>query len=575
MSAKKIFNIVEIDQDYCTRTFGVGTCTAALGPLVANKCWNTEETCALRSAYLKGLNTLKFCEATFPLKDGNYMPRLVSVGGYEQVVNIAGFDNTLSGIGRRAKVQIVLADEASRDVLTDKYWDQRISGAAQFDGVGYDPIRNGSFWSKFKARFPNYSGRALRVRQAEIVNGSVSIIKTRHYVIDNIKGPDDRGRVTIDAKDILSLADDEKAVAPKLSKGTLVEDLDATSGTFAVTNGASYPASGVLVIANEAMRYTRSGNVFSVQRGSLGSTASSHNQGDTVQLAYHIERKRGDLVIRELLETYGGIAVSWLDIAGWKSEFDKWGQKMILSATICKPTGVSKLLAEINQIGIAIWWDEVAQKIKIKLNHPPEDDPVTWTRESNMIAFSQNDDDSQRITGAEMWAMQKDVTKDLQDTNFSVSVQSVSIQSLAMFSSRTKRLNTRWLNHGDVSSMAILTGRILNRFKRSPVKYSVTVDIKDDPALTDIVRLDHYAITDVTGRPVQKLAQVTMRKDRELGVSVDVDLEASAYGSVFTRIGPNNIPRYGSATAAQKSRYAFIAPNSGFFSDGTPAYTFI
>ena len=71
--------IVEIDLDYCSRTFGVGVCTASLGGEVLRKCYNTWSTCRLKSAYNKTLLTLRFIQqsASMP-RGGNYIPALVS-----------------------------------------------------------------------------------------------------------------------------------------------------------------------------------------------------------------------------------------------------------------------------------------------------------------------------------------------------------------------------------------------------------------------------------------------------------------------------------------------------------------
>jgi hypothetical protein len=69
--------IVEIDQDKCSRTFGVSPCTAS-----GERCFNTYATCKLKSAYALGAPlTLRFCEDNLGQYYDSYylMPFLESI----------------------------------------------------------------------------------------------------------------------------------------------------------------------------------------------------------------------------------------------------------------------------------------------------------------------------------------------------------------------------------------------------------------------------------------------------------------------------------------------------------------
>lgn len=127
-----------------------------------HKCYNAWGSCQYYQAFNKGVKTIRFCNDTYRIAGGEYIPCLRSVTGYEQEVNISGYKDTLEGMGRRARISVVMMDFTDRGVTVDKYWQQRMSGAAQYSGIGYDPVDRGTFWSKFKARNPNYAGRPLR-----------------------------------------------------------------------------------------------------------------------------------------------------------------------------------------------------------------------------------------------------------------------------------------------------------------------------------------------------------------------------------------------------------------------------
>lgn len=578
----KIFRLVEIDIDQCTREFGVGACLAAFGPGVVRKCYNSFPTCQFKQYYNKGVNTLRFVESSYPIKGGNYIPALVKVGGYEQEVNIAGFSDKIGGLGVRASVSVTFRDFPSRDTLTDKYFAGRMDGTAQTDEGPYDPLSRGSFWTKFKARNPNYAGRPLRVIWGYYDDDGLPVAeRTRHYVMDELAGPDASGNVTIKAKDILSLADDKKALAPRGSAGRLLEDINATVTRLTLSpagiGNLGYPASGFVTIGSEIMGFTRAGDVLTVARGDKGTVAATHKANDTVQLAFDVDRVRADSVIYSLLVDYGNVPASYIDFAEWQAEFDRWGATIMLKATICKPTGVSKLIAEINQLGITVWWDEIAQKVRIKLNHPPDSDPVEWSDRNNIMSITAEDNDDERATRVEMWTVQIDPTKELTKDNFlrgyiAVSVDSESPESYGL--PRTQSIYNRWLNQGADAATKIITGRLLNRYKRAPVTYKVKLDIKDDPSLTDVISLNSYITTDDTGNVAPKLTEVYYRSDDELGSTVMAKLQAFQFDARYGLIAENTRPVYSLSTDAQKRKGSYFVGPSLLFGDSSGPYQF-
>lgn len=583
MSGERIVQVVEIDVPQCTREFGVGACGATLGAAAAYKCFNTFPTCTYKQAFNRGTVTLKFIEPSYSVKGGNYIPALRSVSGREQEVNIAGFSDRAVGLGVRASVNVSLADFTDRDTLTDKYWAERMSGTAQLSGIGYDPMDRGSFWTKFKARNPNYSGFPLRVIQAHYnAAGALVYDVIRSYVISDIDGPSGSGSVTIKAKDILSLADDKKALAPFTSIGRVGVDFNETADNFTLSPagvGASYPASGRITIGSEIMTFARVGDVMTLTgRGLQGTEAASHSINDTVQVAYHVDRVRADVVIRDLLMTYGNIPAGYIDVAEWSSEFDRWGASMVLSATICKPTGVAKLISEINQLGVTVWWDEVAQKIRVKLNHPPEENPVEISDRNNIISIKQEDNEDERATRVSLWSVQIDPTKDLSAGNFMRNYITIYVDGEHEEyhdESRTHTITTRWLNHGADAAAKIITGRLLIRYQNAPIIYTVVLDAKDDIKLTDVVALNSHVATDPTGNSDTRLTQVFYRSDTKAGSQITVKLQRFLFNARYGVITENSRPDYNSSTQAQKDKGTYLVGPTLLFADGTGAYRFV
>lgn len=584
MALREIVQIVEIDIDQCTRTFGVAPCLATLSVDTPRKCYNSYQTCAFKSAYAKGVNTLKFVSASYPIKEGTFIPALINVSGRDQEVNIAGFTPNLGGLGQRASVNITLADFPYNDVLTDKYWAQRISGAAQIDEPGYDPRARGSFWTKFKARNPNYAGRALRVIDAHYnAVGGVVYDRTRHYIIEEFEGPGDQGEVRIVAKDILKLADDEKALAPVQNNGKLAADIDDDDTTATLTpagiGNLEYQASGFVVIGSEIIGFTRVGDVMTLNRGLKGTERSSHSVNDSVQVCYNVNNVRADVVIRDLLVNYAQIPASYIPTAQWAAEFDRWGSKLLLNATICKPTGVTELLEEISQLGITIWWDELARLIRIRLNHINEEPAVSVNDRNNIISIKSVDNDDERATRIAFWTVQIDPTKALSKDNFKRGYIQAYVDGETDFlygKSTTKTVYCRWLNQGADAVAKIVSGRLLNRYKRAPVTYTVTLDAKDDINLVDVVALSsENAVTDDTGKAIEKVTQVFYREDDFPNGTITLKLQSFQFDGRYGYITENSRPSYTASTTAQRNRGAYFVGPSLTFSDGKGPYLFV
>lgn len=583
MAPRDIIQVIEIDIDQCTLTWGVGACPASLSTANVRKCYNSWATCPVRQAYNKGTNTLRFINGGQPIKGQNYLPSLVSVSGYEQEVNIAGFTPDIGGLGKRASINVVMEDFQYNDFLTDKYQSERVSGAAQNNEGGYNPLNRGSFWSKFKARNPNYGGRPLRVINGYFNgSGGFTAVETRNYVMSEIDGPGSDGRVTIKAKDILALADNEKAKAPVQNNGRLLNDINETQTTATLSpagiGNAEYPASGVATIGSEIVRFTRVNNTLTIERGVLGTQASRHSASDSVQLAYRATNQRADVVIRDLLINYAGIPSSYIPFGQWQAEFSKWGSSLVLNSCICKPTGVTKLLEEITQLGITIWWDEVDQLIKLKLNHPNEDPEKPINDRNAIIKAEISDNDSDRATRIAFWTVQIDPTKDLSPDNFLRGYYQVALEEESPDAYNqviTKTILCRWLNQGNESATKIISGRLLNRYRTAPITYSVTIDSKDDIRLSDVVTLEHMGATDVTGRVEPKLTQVFYRGNSYMEGKIDLKLQAFQYAGTYGVFTENSRPVYGSSTQAQKEKGTYWVGPSLVFADGRRAYQFV
>lgn len=148
---RKPFVYIQIDQDFCTRIYGVAPCTAA-SP--GNKCYNTLATCQDPANYERGTKTLSFCKPSSDFsKDQTYIPSINSISTAPTKINPANGNQNSSPLGQRAVATISFDDHAHSDFQVDPYLSDR----------SYNPLERSTFWAKWVARNPYYQNRPLRI----------------------------------------------------------------------------------------------------------------------------------------------------------------------------------------------------------------------------------------------------------------------------------------------------------------------------------------------------------------------------------------------------------------------------
>lgn len=418
--AREPLQVVEIVQPLCSRTFGVSPCDA-----VGTKCWNTDATCKFVTALdLTDEIIMRFVapaanrflgEETqitgtdLALEDGDLLwtqdnqtiviegsqsviapfqpstaiPALISVSTAPTVLNVAAGNDDLSPLGLRAVAEVNIKDFPFNDVGFDPYLSDRT----------YDPLTQGSFWTKWLARNPFHTGYVMRIYDGYFGDALSQMIK-REYFIEKIDAS--RSSVRITAKDVLRKVTDNDLKAPALSNGALSLNLTDVGTSFQAAGAvlADYPATGWVRINQEVIAYTSRATVGSnveftgLTRGALGTVAAAHNQFDRVQrvLAYIDEPFQN--IIYDLLTVWGGIPTAYIDKTAWDQEKLEWRDLYNFTSYISDPVAIQQLVGEVcQQAQSNVWWDERIQRIILRAQRPNQN-PDTITQEGNIISDS-------------------------------------------------------------------------------------------------------------------------------------------------------------------------------------------
>ena len=539
VSGREPFEAVYIYQDLCTRTYGESPCTASLAT-GGRKCFNTLPTCQDDANYEKGQLILRFCRNGVEVpQDGNYwLPYLQSVRVTAGAINPGGADKNSSPLGRRATIDCTFSDHPHSDRYVDPYRDERVTGAAQLSGEGYDPFSRSTFWSKWKARNgAYYLGRKLVYVSGYLKDGQIVDAIEREFVITGFSGPTSSGAVSISGKDVLTRVANEKAKAPAFSEGKLVADIDDSVTSFSVTSGtgSEYPESGFVRVGDEVMAYTRTGDDFSVLRAQWNTPASSHSAGDRVQWCLHFDSRRADQIAYTLLHDYAGIPDESLDVAGWEKEVDTDQHNTNLyTALITEPTSVEELLSECcEQMYFSLWVDERESIVRLRTVRAPTDEDTIYELDDDqhLVADSVNakDEAGQLITAVVVNFAMRNPARDLEEpANYGATniVLSAEADPNRLGESRSRVIYSRWIPGVGGGAALELGQNIISQYSTIPRKVRFTLDAKDRQiAIGDYVQLTHRKFVNDAGEEEPLRLQVLSVSEKEPGHSYEYEAQ--------------------------------------------------
>jgi hypothetical protein len=397
---------------------------------------------------------------------------------------------------------------------------QRASISASFvdhrqdmNGEGYS---SGTFWGKWRARY----GTKLRNRPMRIIRGlvgqTVAAMDTRHYLIDTTDGPSPDGVYMITAKDVLKLADDERSQAPNVSNGSLAGSINnvvttATLSPVGIGN-LEYPASGwVCFGGKEIVAFTRAGDTLTITRGQLGTDAIAHTNGDRVQLVLRYAGNDVADIVRDLLVNYvDGITAAMVPLAEWQAETAAY-LAVIYTATITEPTSVRKLISElINQAALAVWWDDQARLIRLKVLREISTTAATFDDETIVSgSLTVGDQAGKRISQIWTFYGQRNPADQADKVdNYRAALASVDLATESEYGAPAiRKIPARWV--GTLTAADRLNGIQLSRFRNPPRAFRFTLFRDQLVSLGLGYQVNWAENQDITGARVNAPIQIT------------------------------------------------------------------
>ncbi|MGY3359740.1 hypothetical protein ACVWZK_006403 [Bradyrhizobium sp. GM0.4] len=498
---------IEIDIPFCSLSYGVAPCTASIPTTGDAKCFNSIKTCQDRANFTESAVTLRFAKpAEYLPREIDCIPSIVSVDFSPATVSLG------KDLGQRASLTITFQDHPHSDTGPgyDKYRTDR----------DYDPYSQGSYWGKFRARQPFLRGRSLRWING-VVGQAVDDMETWNFIIESFNGPTPEGKFTIVAKDLLKLADGDRAQCPVLSNGFLAADITA-SATIATLlpvgiGNAEYPSGGTDYVAlggNEIVQFSRVGDTLTIARGQLGTTAVAHRAQDRVQLVKHYAAMDAADILNDLLTNYADIDQSQIPLADWQDETGTFLGN-VYTGTINEPTSVATLCAElIEQAALAIWHDAQADKLRLQVLRAVSTDANTFTPENTVEkSLSVKEQESKRVSRVQVYFGRIDPTKPLSNLdNYRSTALTIDEDAEADYGvASIKTILSRWIPQAGRSVADRVGAVLLGRYRDAPrqVQFKLQRYASTDAQLGIGYRVEADCVQDATGASDDIPIQVT------------------------------------------------------------------
>lgn len=519
--------LVELDLERCSLTYSEVACTASIGVTGADKCFNCLATCQDKANYTKETVTTTYSYASGDLpRNIDAIPNIKSIDFRPAKLELG------ESIGIRASVTVNFGDSRSPDTGPD--------GDRYLNDRNYDPYQRGTYWGKFRARYPYTKGANIRILRGTS-DQSKEQMEVRHFIVDKVAGPTSSGQFTIVCKDALKLLDGKQAQAPKLSTGVIKTAITAGSSSLTLepagvgdetypTGELIYPTSGFVNIGgNEVCEYTRTGDVLTlVTRGDKNTEAQEHDDGERVQWCLEYLPQQCVDIIKDILVNYAKVPESYIPYADWKLEDDEFIARNY-AALIAEPEDASKLVNELlQQTASALWWDDSSKLLRFRVLRAVDSGAARYTDDLIMGgSFSSKDQPEKRVSQVQTYYGQISPLEKLDERkNYSNSLVTVATESEENFGEPSiKSVYSRWIGKSNRDAAEKLNNLILSRYSTPPRLISFAL-MRDSygtlvsPELGGGYKVNSWTMQDAAGASEDVPIQTVQVRTSDTGCSV-------------------------------------------------------
>lgn len=388
-----------------------------------------------------------------------------------------------------------------------------------------DNFEDGTFWTKFRARYVTVEGATVRVIRGR-VGQLIADMDTYLYIATTLQLS--RTGATLQAKDPLTLLDSKAAQAPKISEGELDADILAADMAFTLAPAGigdlQYPAAGKGVLGGkELIQFTRVADAVTIVQRGINVEPDDHDEGTKFQLVLEYVDKKPSELVSDLLLNYTDVDPAWITITDWQNGVDNFVDR-VYSAMIASPTSVKKLLDELCvTIALIFYWDPFAEQIRLR---PLLASATVGGIDENRIiegSFSSVEQPEKRVSQIWTYYAQRDPVEDVDDDkNYQRVLVKIAPNAGDFPQQAIRKIHSRWIPFPARATAQFLNELMVARYQIPPRRFKLSLfKNKDDvpPPLAAIADLRHWFLVDGMGiqETVKSQAVSLIQSDAEVG----------------------------------------------------------
>lgn len=392
-----------------------------------------------------------------------------------------------------------------------------------------DEFDKGTFWTKFRARYPTIEGAPLRVirgRRGQLI----SAMDTYLYVAEKFQLS--RTGATITAKDPLTLLAAKAAQAPYVTQGELLAAISDVDMAFTLAPAGigdlQYPAAGKGTIGGkEIVSFTRVADAVTLTSRGENTDPVEHDAGAKFQLALVYTGEPPSVIVNDLLVNYSSVDPAWITIADWQQAVDAFINR-VYTAVIAEPTAVKKLLDELcEQLGLVFFWDPFAKQIRLR--------PLLATATTASIteeimedgSFSSVEQPDKRVSQIWTYYGQRDPVRPVSEPdNYRRIVIKIAPNELDFAQPAIRKIFSRWISFVGRSAAERLNDLIISRYQVPPRKFQFSLFRNKDffaPPIGAHINVSHWFLVDGDGNAIIAPAQVTSTTHDDASLEYDAE----------------------------------------------------
>ncbi|ANY29589.1 tail fiber protein [Pseudoalteromonas phage BS5] len=428
-----------------------------------------------------------------------------------------------TAMAKNASVRVSILDNDDGDAYTVPYPSQRTTKATLF--------------KKLLARHPYMQNRRL-VTFSGFLDDDGNFDRDecieREYIIDTMNL--NNGTVSISCLDPLMLAEAKKAKYPETSNGRLAVAINDTStqislSSFGLNEYGSNGDSVTVNIEDELIDCTvndaTAGILDIVTRAVGGSEKKDHDIESSVQYVPVWENFNPVTKIIEVLQSTNIESRFYDDYTSAENAVVPNMGKVYIR----KPEAVEDIIDEVirswSESGIALYFDEVAKKVRIKVSSDFGQQPLTLSDSGNIKQGSITVDNnySEQVTRASIGFAPFNAGKKVDDENASIIYKGIDLiteTTGTLEPLEDDEFYSRFLTNSDTDIQIAVAGtnRISQLNKRPPIIYTFDIDYKDygqtDDGLVEegeIINVTSTESVDDNGDPKSENLQIISLKE--------------------------------------------------------------